>query len=177
MLSYAKYVDPKVCFWVWYVCCNFNADTRLQLMSIYFKPMRWSLQLIIIPYNYRKISNIRSPNHNTYMFLVSSWSCLYPLHWSQVLNPEWRCSWSSAVFERKQIIRSGIYLYPLQRKNLWQELISHATLSDSNGGLPSWQTPNNRIIYFYILLCQPYATHYWTHTSCKVKYISICSMS
>ena len=30
------------------------------------------------------------------MFLVSSCSCLYPIHWSQVLSREWRCSWSSA---------------------------------------------------------------------------------
>ena len=30
------------------------------------------------------------------MFLVSSCSCLCPIHWSQVLSGEWRCSWSSA---------------------------------------------------------------------------------
>ena len=30
------------------------------------------------------------------MFLVSSYSCLYPFHWSQVLSRAWRCSWSSA---------------------------------------------------------------------------------
>ena len=29
------------------------------------------------------------------MFLVSSWSCLCPIHWSQVLSWEWRCSWSN----------------------------------------------------------------------------------
>ena len=29
------------------------------------------------------------------MFLVSSCSCLCPIHWSQVLSREWRCSWSS----------------------------------------------------------------------------------
>ena len=29
------------------------------------------------------------------MFLVSSCSCLCPIHWSQVLNQEWRCNWSS----------------------------------------------------------------------------------
>ena len=31
------------------------------------------------------------------MSLVSSCSCLCPIHWSQVLSQEWRCSWSSAV--------------------------------------------------------------------------------
>ena len=30
------------------------------------------------------------------MFLVSSCSCLCPIHWSQVLNREWSCSWSSS---------------------------------------------------------------------------------
>ena len=29
------------------------------------------------------------------MFLVSSCSCVCPIHWSQVLSQEWRCSWSS----------------------------------------------------------------------------------
>ena len=30
------------------------------------------------------------------MSLISSCSCLCPIHWSQVLCREWRCSWSSA---------------------------------------------------------------------------------
>ena len=30
------------------------------------------------------------------MFFVPSCSCLCPIHWSQVLSREWRCSWSSA---------------------------------------------------------------------------------
>ena len=30
------------------------------------------------------------------MFLVSSCSCLCPIHWSHVLSREWRYSWSSA---------------------------------------------------------------------------------
>ena len=30
------------------------------------------------------------------MFLVSSCSCLCPVHWSPVLSRKWRCSWSSA---------------------------------------------------------------------------------
>ena len=37
-----------------------------------------------------------APNSKTYMFLVSSCSCLRSIHWSQVLSWEWRCSWSSA---------------------------------------------------------------------------------
>ena len=30
------------------------------------------------------------------MILASACSCLCPIHWSQVLSREWRCSWSSA---------------------------------------------------------------------------------
>ena len=30
------------------------------------------------------------------MFLNSSCSCLCPVHWSQMLIQEWKCSWSSA---------------------------------------------------------------------------------
>ena len=30
------------------------------------------------------------------MILASSCCCLWPIHWSQVLSREWRCSWSSA---------------------------------------------------------------------------------
>ena len=30
------------------------------------------------------------------MILILSCSCLWPIHWSQVLNREWRCSWSNA---------------------------------------------------------------------------------
>ena len=30
------------------------------------------------------------------MSLISSCSCLCPIHWSQMLGQEWRCTWSSA---------------------------------------------------------------------------------
>ena len=36
-----------------------------------------------------------APNPKTQMFLISSCSRLCPIHWSQVLSWEWRCSWSS----------------------------------------------------------------------------------
>ena len=35
-------------------------------------------------------------NPKTQMFLVSPCTCLYPIHWSQVLGWEWRYSWISA---------------------------------------------------------------------------------
>ena len=46
--------------------------------------------------NYRKTSNISHTKYQNLNFLTSSWSCLCPIHWSQVLSWEWRCSWSSA---------------------------------------------------------------------------------
>ena len=45
---------------------------------------------------YRQVSNIRRSQSKTQMFLVSSCSCICPIHWSQMLSWEWRCSWSSA---------------------------------------------------------------------------------
>ena len=42
-------------------------------------------------------SNIsRTEFQNSNVFLVSSCSCLYSIHWKQVLSREWKCSWSSA---------------------------------------------------------------------------------
>ena len=35
-------------------------------------------------------------NHKTWMFLLSSHSCLCTIYWSKVLSQEWRCNWSSA---------------------------------------------------------------------------------
>ena len=47
--------------------------------------------------DYRQLSNIRrTKSPNLHIFLVLSCSCLCPIHWSQVLSREWRCSWNSA---------------------------------------------------------------------------------
>ena len=62
--------------------------------------------LILIPDSYRCYTNkrfkYRPKTNNTsrtkspnLLFLVSSCSCLCPIHGSQVLSPEWRCSWSN----------------------------------------------------------------------------------
>ena len=37
-----------------------------------------------------------TPYPKTWIFFVSSCSCLCQIHWSQVLSWEWRCSWNSA---------------------------------------------------------------------------------
>ena len=52
------------------------------------KPKDMSVQVMCLIYG--------APNLKTYMLLISSCSCLYPIRWSQVLSWEWRCSWSSA---------------------------------------------------------------------------------
>ena len=67
---------------------------------------------------YRQTSNIRAPNPKTSKFHMSSCSGLCPVHWSQVLSREWRCSWSSAdrwcsnyiwVINNFILVRCGIY--------------------------------------------------------------------
>ena len=45
------------------------------------------------PRYYRQISNI---SRTKSQILVSSCSCLCPIHWRQLSSREWRCSWSSA---------------------------------------------------------------------------------
>ena len=47
-----------------------------------------------LDYDYCQICNISHTKSE--MFVVSSWSCLCPIHWSHVISWEWRCSWSSA---------------------------------------------------------------------------------
>ena len=59
-------------------------------------PMRARLGLCLFwasPTIYRQFSIIRCTQSQNN---VSSCSCLCPIHWSQVLSWEWRCSWSSA---------------------------------------------------------------------------------
>ena len=52
----------------------------------------------MVRYLKKHTSNLQYKLHQTpnLMFLVSSCCCLCPIHWSQVLSREWRCSWSSA---------------------------------------------------------------------------------
>ena len=44
---------------------------------------------------YHQTSNISHTKSKQLNFLVLSCSCLCPIHWSQMLSWEWRCSWSS----------------------------------------------------------------------------------
>ena len=42
------------------------------------------------------------------MFLVSSCSCLCPIHWSHVLRREWKCSWSGT--DRRSLLSTRVRL-------------------------------------------------------------------
>ena len=46
-------------------------------------------------YYHRQISIISRTKPKTEMFVVSSCSCLCPIHWGQGLSRKWRCSWSA----------------------------------------------------------------------------------
>ena len=70
------------------------------------------------------------------MFLISSCSCLCPIHWSQVLSQEWRCIWRSTNRRRSSYIwvinnfiaYSGVaYIRGLMVSNTQQFDIQHNT--------------------------------------------------
>ena len=46
--------------------------------------------------NYHQTPSISPLNSKTWMYLVSSYSWLCPIHWSKALSREWRCIWSIA---------------------------------------------------------------------------------
>ena len=85
------------------------------------------------------------------MFLVSSCSCLCPIHWSQVLSREWRCSWNSAdrrcsnyiwMIDNLIAYKGASYIRDLTvvlyRVGSWAEIISRcsAPLWGHLNGLP-----------------------------------------
>ena len=65
-----------LCFNEWN--CNNDKNWRTTLRSNIVKPLQVA------------------PNPKTEMVFVSSHSCLCAIHWIQVLNREWSCSWSNA---------------------------------------------------------------------------------
>ena len=100
------------------------------------------------------------------MFLILSCNCLCPIHWSQVLNPEWRCSWSSAdrrcsnyiwvmnnffAYQGESYIGGLRVSYPSFHL-MWGlklvELFTHCGLTMSSG---------------ITELCQPVMTLFWLH--------------
>ena len=88
------------------------------------------------------------------MFLVSSCSCLRPVHWSHVLSQEWRCIWSYAYMGctnyiwviNKVIACKGVsYIrgFRVHRLLLWSSSIDNSSNWMKNGPVPSelqnWQ--------------------------------------
>ena len=70
----------------------FDCDliTKIWTESMYEEHHLWTLPI------YCKISNISRIKSDNLVIVVSSCSCLWPIHWSQLLSWEWRCNWSSA---------------------------------------------------------------------------------
>ena len=69
-----------------------------------------------------------APNPKTLMFLVASCSCLCPIHWSQVLSREWRCSWSVPTGNAPTTSEWSTILLPKEHLILeiwWYIYISH----------------------------------------------------
>ena len=83
----------STCFYRWMEPLSMNFSQLHQTYSLV--PSIQSLKT-----SYHKISNIRRTKSENLSYcrlvLQLPLSCLWPIHWSQVLSWEWRCSWSSA---------------------------------------------------------------------------------
>ena len=96
--------NDVICFWFCGLSPNdkrvanvHDVITLIRLAELFISDITIFVFTMHVPsQNYRHISNIGAPNLKFSMFFVSSCSCLCPIHWSQVLSWEWRCSWSSA---------------------------------------------------------------------------------
>ena len=76
------------------------------------------------------------------MFLVSSWSCLRSIHWSQMLSWEWRCSLSSA--DR----RCSNYIWVINN------LIAYKGVTYIRGFRVTWQCNDKETLYASLALCE-----------------------
>ena len=75
-----------------------SVDTYKQVWQYHYTNGCWHIYQTCVngKLHYRQTSYISRTKLNIQMFLVSSCSRLCPIHWSQALSREWRCSWSSA---------------------------------------------------------------------------------
>ena len=81
------------------------------------------------------------------MFLVSSCSCLCPIHWSQVLSQEWRCRWSNADRRCSNYIWWSTSLLPTKVwliLEVWQYMLHSARLS---------MTIKGNLRHGYLMVC------------------------
>ena len=127
------------------------------------------------------------------MFLISSWSCLRSIHWSQVLSWEWRCSWSSAdrrcsnyiwvinnctAYEGATYIR-GFTVYHItcvgrvsSRQNVMPPIINGHMRTSAPESVSRWWT----VITFYWIPWDVFThpclhVYFWRHIPSKRKQI------
>ena len=92
----------------------FNRSSVFSLLSL----TNWNVALS----NYHQTFNISCTKFQNLNFLVSFWSCLCLIRWSQLFSREWRCSCSSAdrILFLNFPIRM-IFLY----KDISEQMIGH----------------------------------------------------
>ena len=96
--------------------------------------------------------NISASNLKPKIIFVSSCSCYFPIHWSQVLNWEWRCSWKRS----NHICWSTILLptkLPLILEVLQYEFVNVVSYSCFLIGYICWITWHGYDGYVLITLC------------------------
>ena len=108
-----------------------------------------TLVIITLHHQTSNIKHTKSPN---VMFLVLSCTCLCPIHWSQVLSWEWRCSWSSAERRCSNYILVTTILLPAKMQLilevwlhviLWQNRLFHPLYSPGTPSSVASLSPNS----------------------------------
>ena len=90
--------------------CIYNTGDRPRSQHILEQPLSDNVQIqtrclypvdlviwdMISTYGIAVLISHRSPNAGLMLYSTTAIYCLCPIHWSQLLSWEWRCSWSSA---------------------------------------------------------------------------------
>ena len=108
---------------------------------------------------YCQISNIRCTKSQNWNVSRLSCRCLCPIHWSQVLSPSWRCSWSSTDRQCSNYIWVINNFYFLIRCVLYVKLRSELLHLSTQ---PSFH--DDTMLSVVLALCEgnPLVTkHYW----------------
>ena len=122
------------------IIAQFNCHGMYKLVivigSMFFSLLPWKFNWL---WNLIKTSLMRqacstikpvmygTPNPQTEMFLVSSCSCICPIHWRMVFSWEWRWSWSSASGDAPTTSEWSTILLPTKMwliLEVWQYLIN-----------------------------------------------------
>ena len=99
------------------VICGCNSElvifkliSRIDIISMFCEiALRW---MPLMMTSLKKTSNISHTKGQNLMILILSCSCLCAIHWSHVLNWEWRCSWSSTNWRCSNyiwVIKKGFF--------------------------------------------------------------------